>query len=858
MISLYKICHCSLVFFLWFLSCQVMAQTSDWKWQNPLPTGDVLKDVKFVTPEKGWAVGNNGTILKTTDKGETWLVYETGVQSDIRAVSFSDSLHGWAVGENGLILKTTNGGADWQVLASGSVEVLTSVYFVNSLKGCVVGSNGTILRTTNGGNTWNTSYSGITVPFTSVWFADSTTGWAVAYDGIIRKTTNGGLIWSSQNSQTTHHLFSVRFINKLQGWAVGDQGAMVFTNDGGNSWIPMNSTGPFQPTFGAVYSLGGPDIWVTIMGSGLLKSTNGGSDWQILFYDGFPYEALCFFNDQTGIAVGYGGIGKTTNGGTSWEEVNKAERSFLRSVRFSDPNTGWAVGNDGTLLKTSNRGKNWIRQNIGTTELLKSVFFENPQKGWIIGSYGVLRKTNDGGQSWQTQYTDVSFSPESIYFITSQKGWISGSDGKILTSSNGGTSWQKQQTKTIQTLRSVQFVNDSVGWAVGDSGIILHTTNAGSSWIKQVSGTNLALNQAYFISDQIGWAVGNNGTFLKTSDGGNSWTSQILAQSKYLYSIQFTDSLHGWIAGEDGTLLHSTDGGNSWESTPGRATSNELFGIYFEPSGIGWAVGANGTIISNSGLDDGIAHCLVKGKLFEKSGSDCNTTNLPVSGQVVKATPGPFYGYARRDGNYELRLPLGITPTMYDITTAPTGNSVYQTSLVCPPGGVYNIGPDTLPDTLSNNDFGFDVSHCHLLKVEIASNRRRRCSRNLTTVWYFNHGSAPAPDAYVLVEFPGWVSPVSASKDHTAINDYTWRFDLGNILPGTGGTINMIDSVLCSAPLDLDLVQCTRATIFPVPDCPMPAGWNGSEVTLSGKCHNGNVGLGIYNRTTHDMADSVD
>ena len=56
--------------FLLTISFQINAQ---WFWQNPLPQGNTLLDMSFVNQNLGWAVGYNGTILKTTDGGENWF-----------------------------------------------------------------------------------------------------------------------------------------------------------------------------------------------------------------------------------------------------------------------------------------------------------------------------------------------------------------------------------------------------------------------------------------------------------------------------------------------------------------------------------------------------------------------------------------------------------------------------------------------------------------------------------------------------------------------------------------------------------------------------------------------------------------
>src|SRR3954454_8132532 len=44
----------------------------EWVWQNPLPQGNTLQDFFFIDADNGFAVGASGTILRTTDGGNSW------------------------------------------------------------------------------------------------------------------------------------------------------------------------------------------------------------------------------------------------------------------------------------------------------------------------------------------------------------------------------------------------------------------------------------------------------------------------------------------------------------------------------------------------------------------------------------------------------------------------------------------------------------------------------------------------------------------------------------------------------------------------------------------------------------------
>lgn len=69
-----------------------------------------LNGLELAGPAAFYAVGSNGSILKSTDNGTSWFQQLSGVSSILRSVDFVDLVNGFAVGDGGVILKTTNGG----------------------------------------------------------------------------------------------------------------------------------------------------------------------------------------------------------------------------------------------------------------------------------------------------------------------------------------------------------------------------------------------------------------------------------------------------------------------------------------------------------------------------------------------------------------------------------------------------------------------------------------------------------------------------------------------------------------------------------------------------------------------------
>ena len=57
------------------------------------------------------AVGASGTVIKTTDAGQTWTAMIIG-PDELRAIYAIDANTAWAVGSSGAIYATTDGGGD--------------------------------------------------------------------------------------------------------------------------------------------------------------------------------------------------------------------------------------------------------------------------------------------------------------------------------------------------------------------------------------------------------------------------------------------------------------------------------------------------------------------------------------------------------------------------------------------------------------------------------------------------------------------------------------------------------------------------------------------------------------------------
>jgi photosystem II stability/assembly factor-like uncharacterized protein len=274
----------------------------------------------------GFAVGDTGTILKSTDFGATWVPLSPGTTRALYDVYFFDPDQGVAVGERGLILRTTDAGTGWQTVASGVRDVLRSISF-SGVNGICGGDSQDILYSTDAGASWQLAqghfFGG---GFLGAQMLSSTTGFVAGQNSIFQplvgNTTDGGVHW-------TFHNF----------YFDGNEGGCndVFFLD--------QNTGLVS---GSVFDGRGA----------IARTTDSALNWSTAFYDQ-AIESVTFPTTGSGFAVGYGGrILHTTDTGNTWDDQTSGSSANLHDVSFaSDALTGIVVGDSGVVLRTTDGGE---------------------------------------------------------------------------------------------------------------------------------------------------------------------------------------------------------------------------------------------------------------------------------------------------------------------------------------------------------------------------------------------------------------------------------------------------------------------------------------------------------------------
>jgi photosystem II stability/assembly factor-like uncharacterized protein len=100
-----------------------------------------------------WFIDNYGYVFRTTNSG-TNFSSSRPVTSALCDVQFVTSTIGYAVGDSGKILRSTDGGITFTQLTSGTTKRLNSLYIINPYNIWIAGNSGLMLHSLDGGNSW--------------------------------------------------------------------------------------------------------------------------------------------------------------------------------------------------------------------------------------------------------------------------------------------------------------------------------------------------------------------------------------------------------------------------------------------------------------------------------------------------------------------------------------------------------------------------------------------------------------------------------------------------------------------------------------------------------------------------------
>jgi photosystem II stability/assembly factor-like uncharacterized protein len=201
-----------------------------------IAVGSMLRGVGAGTD--AWAVGEGGTLLRSTGGTAAWTLEVTPSKARLNAVDVRHA-GGVAVGDGATILRLSGG--TWAA-DTPPAKVTADLYgvYVDANNAWAVGAAGTVLFWD--GTAWQrqAENADVTATLRDVHFAGDA-GVAVGDDGTILTTTNRGTAWTAQTApEGSGNLYSVAVVDAKQAWAVGAQGTVLSYD--GKAWTAQPVT----------------------------------------------------------------------------------------------------------------------------------------------------------------------------------------------------------------------------------------------------------------------------------------------------------------------------------------------------------------------------------------------------------------------------------------------------------------------------------------------------------------------------------------------------------------------------------------------------------------------------------------
>ncbi len=265
-------------------------------------------------------------------------------------------------------------------------------------------------------------------------------------------------------------------------------------------------------------------VWVCGYAGVVLRTTNGGSNWQNAATSTIPptLDMHCIWGIDANTAL-VGGSGsssflfRTSNGGANWTQVFTETGGFINSVQMGNIFAGYMqgdpVGGRWSLWGTTNAGITWD----SSTFYLPQVAAE---AGWNNSFYfdintGVLFGTNNTRVyktlnliSWTPQVTTGQLNSYAIWFRSPLEGMTGGT--ALLATTNGGVTW-------LPTTMALPGTGNLAGI----------TTHA-NLWIVTRQTQNI----------YIGTDMGNNWSSVYTAPAGNYRHISKVRNGPHIYGVR--------------------------------------------------------------------------------------------------------------------------------------------------------------------------------------------------------------------------------------------------------------------------------------------------------------------------------
>lgn len=227
-----------------------------------------------------WIAGSNGNIHKTGKTNSTVSTVNSGSGSDVNSVTFINSSNGYLCGDNGTVYKTLDGGESWTPSNSGIANVkLNSISFIDDLKGVVVGDGGKIYTTVDGGSSWDIHVFNTTRNLLRAKYLPDGIIITGEYGVIINRNNSG--IWNELDSRTNSDIRGISGSSVNNAHLCGGGGFIRNNLNGSINYFNFEINPMMANLVDIFYYDNNLGFAVSSLNYVIIRTTNGGASWDL-------------------------------------------------------------------------------------------------------------------------------------------------------------------------------------------------------------------------------------------------------------------------------------------------------------------------------------------------------------------------------------------------------------------------------------------------------------------------------------------------------------------------------------------------------------------------------------------------
>ena len=302
--------------------------------------------------------GEQGHVLFSDDRGESWTHAQVPVSLALTAVTFSAANSAWVAAHDGVLLRSTDHGQNWQTNLTGvdiarlsadaaqekvdRLEAEISEAAPDAIEDLEWALDDALFALEDATAAID---EGVTMPLLDVWFEDERNGYALGAYGVLLHTSDGGTIWhlisDRLDNPDNYHLYGIARSGSGTLLVAGEAGTILRSRDHGETWDRPAS--PYQGSFFGVVAAHDGGLLVFGLRGNVFRSTDDGDTWSaVITNDQRSLLAGMTREDGAVILVGSAGAVLISHDhGATFEKISTSGNSVYSGVTAT---------NDGKLL----------------------------------------------------------------------------------------------------------------------------------------------------------------------------------------------------------------------------------------------------------------------------------------------------------------------------------------------------------------------------------------------------------------------------------------------------------------------------------------------------------------------------